>query len=67
MTVNVKVKQRQQHLGYYDITYKDFAYNDFTYNININKCDITHMFFFNLLLFVKSFIGKISYKKSLNK
>jgi hypothetical protein len=35
----------------YDNTYTDSTYNGFTYNIN--KCDITYMFF-DLLLQVKS-------------
>jgi len=46
-----------------DNTYKDF-YSRFTYNVN--KCDITYMFF-NLLLYVNSFIRKISYKEYHNK
>jgi hypothetical protein len=47
-----------------DNTYKEFTYSNFTYNVN--KCDITYMFF-NLLLNVNSFIRKISYKKCHNK
>ncbi len=43
---------------YKDFTYKDFTYKDFTYNIN--KCNITYMFFY-LLLLVKPFLIRISY------
>jgi hypothetical protein len=39
-------------------TYKDFTYNDFPYIIN--QFDITYMFY--LLLKVKSFLSKISFK-----